>query len=1726
VPHSANKILLFFAAFAVFYIQSAARAETVDHPLNSGSTVLMLREKALLDLGIRAEWTAASSMIADTRQGMLTLAPGASLQLRAGADGEPAAESMTWRHVESITLRSAGGALELEGLHIHIARGGAEADILDPRGRRVIALHELRIALDPPGNVVLIESAGLALTDAGARALQLPKAAGVPFGYLVSRATFGAADVPDGGTRAVPPACGQTPGPDVIVGDLPAMSAFGSVGGVAAFAVGTTSCNVGGTELLWIIDQNKHPVIAQNLYRLKDGRFEQIGMSWLKHGFSALTGNLCGCGCQDPGTSQRLGVGCSDPYSSGLNGNQFFLGPRSEVNPHTGDYPYPYTSQNVTGDAIFKRLQVRVADLDPAQQGGGLYFAEGQYVTPDDASAGNGDNNASYRQANIAGAGMNWTASFAGMPATVRGAPAIRAWRAHDPSVVLTDVRVPNEGLVLLAARAEALGGGMWHYEYAVQNLNSDRAVGSFTIPVATAAVVQNIGFHDVDYHSGETYDGADWLGMRDGDSITWMTDPYDVNSNANALRWGSLYNFRFDADLPPLQTSARLGLFKPGKPGDPDAVVAQTVGPPANLLDCNTNGVADVLDISAGVSQDCNTNGLPDECEDFTTLRLAAVEVAAGLDSPVSAAAPPNDPQRLFICEQLTGRIRILDDGVLRANPFLDIGALITAGGERGLLGIAFHPEYAANGHFFVYYTNLSGDTVVARYTASNDPDLADAGSALILKTIPQDTAFHHGGQLAFGPDGHLYVATGDGGAAGDALNRAQDVNSLLGKILRLDVDGPAPYIPADNPFVGSGGLDEIWALGLRNPWRFSFDRLTGDLYIADVGESSREEINLTPAAAGGGQNYGWRCYEGALPFNLAGCGPDSTYEFPILEYPHADGACAVIGGYVYRGCALPGLRGTYFFADYCAGWVRTFRLSDADPPAVQDRTFELGNIDGQITAFAEDAAGELFLLTTAGKVYRISAAPEAGICGDNVIGYAEQCDDGNTSFGDGCDEHCQIEGAGLDICGGAQALCPDASVAGSTAGAVADGSATCGQAAGSPAHWYVYTPVADGAAAFATCGSTFDTVLSVHSQCPGGAGTELLCNDDGCGPGEYGSRAVISVSAGASYLVRVSGFNGAAGDYVLSVTGPGCSALCGNGVVELGEQCEPPGESGCSLACQFNVCENPIYFEGFESGPPAGWSLHGAGSTASAGAWTVGDPDGTNTGGAFVQPEDAFAGAGCAFTATNASLLDGDVDGGVTWLVSPLYDLSGLGNARVRYARWFYNGLPGDDPGDYFTAQVSANGGASWVTLETLIDQTQASTWVEAAFDLEPLIALTSQVRLRFGVSDGAGVDDLVEGAIDAISLSTCVDCNSNNIDDGQEILAGLATDLNTNGVPDDCEAQGDPLRGGLLYDAWMKVLPGIAINEDHPLWALRPDQTSNPRTGRDTWRCKECHGWDYQGVDGAYATSSHRTGFPGILDTSLSDEDLLLLLASPPNNGGGSGVPNGHDLARFMTFDEMRNLIAFVRVGLVDTDELIDGSGLFIGDPVAGGFNYQTNPAGPSCKVCHGPDGTNIDFGNGLDPVWLGTVAADDPWELLHKVRFGQPGSSMPQYLAFGTTRGAVDIGAYVQQNFPVLCFLDSHCADGNACNGDETCGASGCAPGVYPGCAVSCDDDCDLDLGDFALLQRCYTGPGPAVYPPGCACYDRDTDGDIDAADHAAFIMTLSGADVPAAGCEAP
>ncbi len=349
--------------------------------------------------------------------------------------------------------------------------------------------------------------------------------------------------------------------------------------------------------------------------------------------------------------------------------------------------------------------------------------------------------------------------------------------------------------------------------------------------------------------------------------------------------------------------------------------------------------------------------------------------QIASGLSSPLYLTSPPGDLARLFVVEQ-TGGIRLIKDGSLLPTPFLDLSGRIVAGGEQGLLGLAFYPDYATSGRFVVHYTDPAGDTHLSIFQVSADPDVADPATEQVILTADQPYANHNGGQVLFGPDGFLYLGLGDGGAANDPEGRGQNLSELLGSILRVDVQSGTSYtVPADNPFVGQAGVQpEVWSYGLRNPWRFSFDRTTGDLYIADVGQDRYEEIDVAPGGAspGKGINYGWNIMEGVHCLSGEQC--DQTgLTLPAFEYGHDQG-CSISGGYVYRGSAIPALQGLYFFGDYCQGWVRSIRYTGGEATELTDwPTLKPG---GSVLSFGEDAAGELYVLSSSGGVFKLIPA------------------------------------------------------------------------------------------------------------------------------------------------------------------------------------------------------------------------------------------------------------------------------------------------------------------------------------------------------------------------------------------------------------------------------------------------------------------------------------------------------------------------------------------------------------------------------------------------------------------------------------------------------------------------------------------------------------------------------------------------------------------------------
>lgn len=410
--------------------------------------------------------------------------------------------------------------------------------------------------------------------------------------YLIQIGAWNAGTTFSGTFTLVPAVntCGSGVGPDLITGDITSIFNATAAGGLDAFTLGTTSCNIGNALVSWQGPTAMHPVMSETAYKYKivngAGRFEQIGIGWLKHGFATITGTTC-CPCQNPGTNQWLGLGCSDPYSANQAAQQSVLTPRWQVNAHTGVFPYPGSNPTWSG-ATARRTEIALSELEPS---GGTthYYAECTYITQDDAQAGNGNNNASYKELIVTGGPTNFT--FATTGAVKRMQPAITAWRVVEPGVKLASVQVAGDGLIFVGSHATSLGGGQYHYEFAVHNMNADRGAGSFSVPVPPGANLTNIGFHDYTYRNGDgngdvSQTATDWPATIGPGVVTWACETQAQNQNANAIRWQGTYNFRFDADVAPQNGNVSVALWKPGTPAS--ITVAAEVpmyGPPPSAI-------------------------------------------------------------------------------------------------------------------------------------------------------------------------------------------------------------------------------------------------------------------------------------------------------------------------------------------------------------------------------------------------------------------------------------------------------------------------------------------------------------------------------------------------------------------------------------------------------------------------------------------------------------------------------------------------------------------------------------------------------------------------------------------------------------------------------------------------------------------------------------------------------------------------------------------------------------------------------------------------------------------------------------------------------------------------------------------------------------------------------------------------------------------------------------
>jgi hypothetical protein len=448
--------------------------------------------------------------------------------------------------------------------------------------------------------------------------------------------------------------------PDVIVGDMPSVARWGSMNGLTSYSVATTSCNIGDAQLDWISSNNRHPVISQNVYRVKDGRIEQLGQSWLKHGFFALSQSLCGT-CQ-PTNGSTLGIGCSDPYSASLNGSQSGLGPKSEVNATTGFFPYPFTPLSQPRSLLDGRIRVLNSDLDPAQNVGARYFISSQYIQYQDAAAGNDDNNESYREVLVSGSQYD----LAPIGSTQRQKPAILAWPVVHPDVKLFYVDIPDDGRVIVGIRTTELPSGGFHTDVAIENLNSHRSINSLGVTFVSGST-SNPGFHDVDYDQ-EPFSGADWTETTNGSEIQWSAETFDANENANALRWGTTYTYWCDSDSRPLQLT--LGVFRPGTPTEILIDVAEVISADSVLVTHGADVSGDVGELAQSDDADLSIQRSLSDVQsrtEFVVKSFSPVANPAWMEVTLegSVFARSSITQTIELFDYVAGGWELVDSGV-----------------------------------------------------------------------------------------------------------------------------------------------------------------------------------------------------------------------------------------------------------------------------------------------------------------------------------------------------------------------------------------------------------------------------------------------------------------------------------------------------------------------------------------------------------------------------------------------------------------------------------------------------------------------------------------------------------------------------------------------------------------------------------------------------------------------------------------------------------------------------------------------------------------------------------------------------------------------------------------------------------------------------------------------------------------------------------------------------
>ena len=828
----------------------------------------------------------------------------------------------------------------------------------DAAGRHLLNFHHMHILADPEQELLTLHNVGFSATAVLAELLDLPELEGVDLGMAWFDLRL---DIPRGAdVSGRGPSCQDRPfwpqeGHEIDVA-MVAMDTIQYQGRDSStdrikVAPDATLKNVGFGDVPWIpkfgslgqypyTPADQHPYLVWNMYRITDERIEQLGASGVKHAFLTININ-CTINC---GNSNILWPGCEDVYSAGTNDSNFNQGPRGDIEASEGLFfstcsffdPGCNGSQTNNSGLFENRLMI---DPDQLQTPGADYFLDSWYVIQYDVDIWN---SMAYRRLNPQPSGNAW--QFGPLGPFTEGRVLDQWVDSKDPGPnedhvsIIVPSATPDEpypgnmpqGHINVAVKVIETGDG-YRYNYAVQNFDFDRGIEAFRVPFPAGGELKNARFGGVDGHPGD-----DW-------TIT-LADGY-LNFEApenNPLNWFKLFNFEFETNLAPASSAISLDL---GGDAVQPTWTESMLGP------------------------DPQASSIPDD------VVFETVFPEGSFTFPLALRHAADGSGRRFIVER-DGRILIVDadDNVL-TQPFLNITSQVNTFFEGGLLGLAFHPDFPSNGRFFVNFTS-SGSPLVTRIVEfevdSDKPNLADPTSQRNILSIPQPAGNHNGGDLHFGPDGYLYIGMGDGGPS----SPSQNPESLLGSMLRIDIDGDdfpddsnTNYaIPADNPLIGLTGRDETWAYGLRNPYRFSFDRDTGDLWISDVGQVTWEEINLQPAGDPGGQNYGWDVCEGAWqrgsttqPCNL----PGST--LPVIEYRRISPQCSVTGGYRYRG-PFASLQGLYIYSDYCSGQV--WFAYEEDDAWVSEPIESLGF---GVVGFGEDEAGHLYILRDNGQVIRV---------------------------------------------------------------------------------------------------------------------------------------------------------------------------------------------------------------------------------------------------------------------------------------------------------------------------------------------------------------------------------------------------------------------------------------------------------------------------------------------------------------------------------------------------------------------------------------------------------------------------------------------------------------------------------------------------------------------------------------------------------------------------------